>query len=173
MLLHNIFSLIITTVHILKMAVYAKVKQMVWALSRTPKLTVCVNVSCTSSFTIDSISLSIHSIHKVLTSWFTGGEAECGRSTEKHLVLQCCLGQVVSHAIYADLKTSVYQSFWGICEHRAEARDGIPLDVRDEPPGPRPASHNIGLLIRSTASTFRNNTMQTEFNDTRKNPGML
>lgn len=42
-------------------------------------------------------------------------------------------------------------------------RDALPLDVRYEPPGPGPASHNIGLLIGATAATFRNNTMQKSF----------
>lgn len=48
---------------------------------------------------------------------------------------------------------------------QAHTREGVPLDVRNEPPGPCPASHNIRLLIRSTAATFRNNTLLTDISD--------
>lgn len=45
----------------------------------------------------------------------------------------------------------IYESWWNVRVHR---REGVPLGVGDEPPGPRPASHNIGLLVRPTAATF-------------------
>lgn len=108
--------------------------------------------------------------HKALRSLFSGAARNSSSSQPSlhsltyTIYCYCVWIHLEFISAHVALTTSVNDSCMNL---RAHTSEGVPLDVRDEPPGPRPASHNVRLLIRSTAATFRNNTLPTHTSDMR------